>query len=353
LRTAFFYGGRDIRVEDVPDPKPEPDEVIVRIRSAGVCGSDLHNYRGRRAPTLPIPWQQGHELAGEIVELGADVAGFRVGQRVGIEAEHLVGCGRCRWCRNGQYHICPDRGMRRGARHGSHGFSELDACAASNVKPLPDHVSFDAAALLDCYACGVHAVNRTPVEDGEPVAIIGTGAIAMTLGQVIRATSRAHVVMIGIRREPLEVALRSGAADEVVVGEADQAVDAMFALTGGEGAATTFETVGGTAQLLAQATRMTRRGGAISVLGLFTEPQTLDSGLGMARELTIRWSNSFGSWKGASEHGTALELAASGKLNPDPIITHHFSLEAIGEAFAAADGKAESGAIRVMVHPAG
>ena len=86
-----------------------------------------------------------------------------VGQRVGVEPMHLVGCGRCRQCRRGDYHICPQRGIRNGQRHGSAGFSELDLVTEANVYPLPDHVSLDAASLLDVYGCGVHAINRVPL----------------------------------------------------------------------------------------------------------------------------------------------------------------------------------------------
>ncbi|MEX0762898.1 MAG: alcohol dehydrogenase catalytic domain-containing protein [Dehalococcoidia bacterium] len=350
MKAALFYGGRDIRIEELPVPEPGPDEVLVRVRSAGVCGSDLHNYRGNRPPTQSVPWQQGHELAGEIVKLGSLVTGLEPGQRVGIEAEHLIGCGRCRHCLEGQNHLCPDRGIRNGERHGSRGFSEYDVCAAPNVYPLPESISMDAAALLDCYACGVHAINRAPMVPGDTVAIIGAGAIALTLGQVAKASGAGRVLMVATRRQPLDVALASGAADDVVVNSEQSPVDAIRDATDGEGAAITFETVGGNAQLITQAMDMTRRGGVVSILGLFTAPQQIDASVGMARELTLKWSNSFSTWDGVPEYKTALNLMTAGRLNPEPIITHHFPLEQISEAFAAADDKRSSGAIRVMVH---
>jgi threonine dehydrogenase-like Zn-dependent dehydrogenase len=163
MKASLFYGEKDIRVEDQPTPEPGPGEVLIGIKAAGVCGSDLHNYRGNRPSTNDVPWEQGHELAGVVEALGPGVDNFAVGDRVGIEAEHLVGCGHCRECKRGDYHICPERGIVHGAKHGSHGFSSHDVTLATNCFPLPDHVSFDEAAILDCYACGVHAVNRTPV----------------------------------------------------------------------------------------------------------------------------------------------------------------------------------------------
>lgn len=351
MKTALFYGGRDIRVEEVPVPEPGMGEALIRVHAAGVCGSDLHNYRGHRESTNDVPWQQGHELSGEIAAVGSGVAGLEVGQRVAVEAEHLLGCGDCEWCDAGQNHLCDRRGFRNGRKHSSHGFSQYDVCVAENLHPISDSISFGAAALLDCYACGVHAMNRSPVAEGKAAAIIGAGAIAMTLGQVLKASGVEKVIMIGTRREPLKAAVESGAADVPICIADEDPVAAVMAATGGEGAAVTYETVGGRGQLISQAMSITRTGGSVSVLGLFTKPQEIDAGVAMQRELSLRWSNSFSSWNGKSEFLTALELMEAGKLNPDPIMTHRFEIDQINEAFEAADKKADSGAIRVMVIP--
>jgi threonine dehydrogenase-like Zn-dependent dehydrogenase len=353
MKTAYFYGGADIRVVEEEIPSPGAGEVLFKVMSAGVCGSDLHNYRGHRTRE-DVPWQQGHELSGVIAGLGEGVTGLEIGQRVGIEAEHLLGCGVCRLCLDGQYHLCPDRGVRHGAKQSSHGFSQYDVCVVGNVTVLPDDVSFDGAALVDCYACGVHAMNRVPDISGQSVAIIGAGAIALTLGQVLRANGASRVISIGTREQPVEVAVASGAADVgVAISSGQDPVEAVLAATGGEGAAVTFETVGGQSQLIQQAVEMTRRGGVVSVMGLFTKPQTIDPAMAMEREVSIGWSNSFSRWNGESEFSTALGLMEAGRLNPDPIVTHHFSLDEIGLAFAKADDKRESGAIRVMISPWG
>ncbi len=348
MKTAYFYGGKDIRVVEEEIPTPGVGEILFKVMSAGVCGSDLHNYRGHRVRE-DVPWQQGHELSGVITGLGEGVTGFEIGQRVGIEAEHLLGCGECRLCLDGQYHLCADRGMRHGVRQGSHGFSEYDVCVAENVTVLPDDVSFVAAALVDCYACGVHAMNRVPDVSGQSVAIIGAGAIALTMGQVLKANGASKVILIGTRQQPVDVAIAAGSADIGVVSANEDAVEAVLAATDGEGVAVAFETVGGQSQLIQQAVEMTRRGGVVSVLGLFTKAQTIDPSAAMEREVSIQWSNSFSSWKGEREFGTALDLLKAGKLNPAPIVTHHYPLEDIEEAFAVADDKRTSGAIRVMV----
>ena len=351
MKAALFYGEKDIRVEDRPTPEPGPGEVLIGIKSAGICGSDLHNYRGNRAATQDVPWEQGHELSGVVEALGPGVESLKVGDRVGIEAEHLVGCGHCRECKRGDYHICPQRGMVNGARHSSHGFSSHDVTLARNCFPLPDHVSFDDAAILDCYACGVHAVNRTPVPVDGTTVIVGAGAIALTLGQVAKACGAGRVIMVGTRAEPLQTAVECGAADEYIVNADEDPVQGVLDRTEGEGAEVVFETVGGEAQLIAQCMAMARRGGAVSVVGLFTQPQTLDSqAQGMAKELVLTWSNSYSSWRGISEYQTALDLLASDRLYAGPIITHRFRQSQIAEAFAAADDKRASGAIRVVIN---
>ncbi len=355
MKAALFYGGPDIRVEELPRPEPGPGEVLVRVRAAGICGSDLHGYR-RPAPAAspgqpPAGRQSGHELMGTVAALGPGVAGLAIGQRVGIEPEHLIGCGQCVYCRRGDEHLCPMRGRPHGERHGSHGFSEYDVCAARNVHPLPDTVSDDAAAILDCYACAVHAVHRVRVAPHQTAVVIGTGAIGMNVGQVVRASGARRVLMTGTRPEPLAIARAAGAADAGVAGSEGDPVAAVLDLTGGEGADVVFETVGGSAPTLEQAVQMARRGGTVCVLGIFTAPPALDVSAAYRKELTITWSNSYSTWDGLSEYEIALDLLASGRVRAEPLITHHFPLDAIAQAFAAAADKRASGAIKVLVHP--
>jgi threonine dehydrogenase-like Zn-dependent dehydrogenase len=351
MKAAIFYGGQDIRIEQTPIPEPATGEVLFRVLSAGICGSDLHPYRGQSPFGTREPHQRGHELSGEIVALGADVSGLCVGQRIGIEAEHLLGCGTCRYCLRGDNHLCARRGYRHGERQESHGFAEYDVCLATNCHPLPDHVSADAAAILDCYACGVHALNRVHLTPNATIAVLGTGAIGMTLGQVAKAYGVGRVIMVGTRQAPLEVAKAAGAADAGVAHDAGNAAEAVLDMTDGAGVDAVFETVGGNAPTINQAIDMACRGGVMSILGVFTQAQEVDVKTAYSKELHLQWSNSFSRWQGVSEYQMALDLMAAGRLNAAPIMTTHFPLDRIGEAFAAANDKKSSGAIKVMVHP--
>lgn len=354
MKAALFYGGRDIRVAELPDPTPGPGEVLIRVRAAGVCGSDLHPYRGADpwGASGSGPRRAGHELAGTVAALGAGVAHLDVGQPVGVEPMHLVGCGRCRQCRRGDYHVCPTRGQQAGQRRGSAGFSELDLAVAENVYPLPDGVSVDVASLLDVYGCGVHAINRIPLRASEYVCVVGTGPIGLTMGQVARAAGAKRVVMIGRRDEPLAFARSVGAADAVVNNTRVADLEAAVAdLTDGELCDAVFETVGGTEDTLAQSVAAAAFGGRIGIIGAFWGNVAVAYRAANRKELDLRWCNSYATWHGKREFQIALEMVAEGRVAAAPLITHRYPLAEIDAAFRAADDKRASGAVKVLVEP--
>ncbi|MFH1086267.1 MAG: alcohol dehydrogenase catalytic domain-containing protein, partial [Chloroflexota bacterium] len=242
MKAALFYGGQDIRVTELPDPTPGPGEVLVRVRAAGICGSDLHGYRAGAAAARREPGTSGHELAGVVVGLGAGVTTPTLGQRVAIEPLHLIGCGACRWCRAGQYEMCPTRGVVAGARRHSSGFAELDVAPVANCVPLPEAISLEEAAILDVYACAVHAAQRVPAGPMDDVAIIGTGPIGLAAAEMYRALGVRRVIVLGRRDAALQKALAFGTDVTVNVATTDP-VQAVRDLTGGLGAQVVIEAV--------------------------------------------------------------------------------------------------------------
>ena len=362
MKAALFYGGDDIRVRDVPTPVPGPGQALVRVLAAGVCGSDLHGYRVRTrrvsdAPRRPPaqPTLKGHELAGEIAALGPGVEGLEVGQRVGVEPGHLVSCGRCRWCRRGDTQQCSELGLLNGVRVHSTGFAEYSLEAAAHCYPLPDDLSIEEAAILDVYAVAVHALHRVPVRPTDTVAVLGTGAIGLATAQVARAAGAGRVIVIGRRKEPLAVARQLGCDSTVntalLEGGSEDVGLAVRAITAGRGADVVYEAVGGQADTLAQALQVAARGGRVGVVGAFGDPQGVDARLCMRHELSLHWVWSYGLWEGVPEYQIALQGLIGGRIDAAPLITHHFPLARIGEAFAAADDKRASGAIKVIVLP--
>ena len=284
------------------------------VGAAGVCGSDLHHYRGINPWGQPLRLvdRRGHELAGIVVEVGSAVKGVRLGQRVGVEPLHLLGCGHCRPCGQGAYNVCQTRESGDMPRRRSVGFAEFDVAPAASLFPLPEHVALDVGAIIDVYACAVHALNRLPLQDMNAVVVIGTGAVGLTLGQVARAAGARKVIVVGRRDEVLKVALEVGAADEVVNSNSiNDLGQAVRELTAGAGGDAVIETVGGEGDTIGQAVAAAAYGGNVIVMGCFWRDVTVSYHEAAAKEIALRWSNGYASWRGQREYQMALDLIAS------------------------------------------
>lgn len=344
MRAARFYGGKDIRVETIPDPSPRPNEALVAVGAAGICGSDLHGYRRSAAAGAP-PRTPGHELAGVVLALGPDAGGWAVGQRVAVEP--LVGCGRCRYCLSGDYHLCPGLEHIGGARPG--GFAELVAVPTDRLYALPDAISYDQASLLDVFAVAVHALTRVPVQPSERVVVIGAGAIGIAIAQAA-AASGGVVAVVGRRDAPLHIAFETAGALGINSAREDP-VAAVQAWSDGRGAEVVFEAVGGSGDTLDLALRLAAPHGRVGAVGSFQAPQSLDVRLGYRRELSLHWVWSYAHRGARPEFAIALEMLERGQFKAEPLITHRYPLERIADAFAAADDRAASQAIKVLVIP--
>jgi 2-desacetyl-2-hydroxyethyl bacteriochlorophyllide A dehydrogenase len=345
MKAARFYGGKDIRVETVPDPEPGPGQVLVRVRAAGICGSDLHGYRAPNPQASAAPRTSGHELAGEVVGLGRGVKSLKVGDRVGVEP--LIGCGECEHCGWGQYHLCAKLEHIGGARSG--GFAELTVAPEEKAYLLPEHVSYDEASILDVLAVAVHALTIVPVEPAERVVVVGTGAIGLSIANMA-ALAGASVAVVGRRQGPLDVAAEIAGAYGVDSSQVDP-VEAVMEWSNGRGADIVYEAVGGTADTLNLSVQMTGAKGTVGVVGSFRTPQTIDTRLALRREMTLAWVWSYALRRERPEFDIALDLLARGLLKAEPLITHRFPLDRIGEGFVAADKKSEYESIKVLVLP--
>ena len=351
MKAAMFYGGKDIRVEELPDPVPGPGEVLIDVQAAGICGSDMHGYRVRpENPWFPYPHTDGHELAGVVAALGPGVSKLKVGDRVGVEPLHLIGCGSCRWCRLGHYEACPTRGTVDGVRRHSSGFAQLDVAPEENCYLLPDDLPMEAAAILDVYACAVHVAHRVPVNPSYNVVVVGAGAIGLSAAEAYKALGARQVIVVDVVDQALAKA-KEVAADQVVNSAQVDPVQAVKDLTNGQGADIVIEAVGGRAPTFANDLHMVARTGTLGIIGMYSLPQTLDSQEAMAKQMQITWINSYGAWEGVPEFRIAMDMMASGRFHPLQLVTHRFPLDDIAAGFAAADNKRDSGAIKVVVIP--
>jgi 2-desacetyl-2-hydroxyethyl bacteriochlorophyllide A dehydrogenase len=334
--AAIFHGPRDIRVEERPDPEPEAGEALVRVRAAGICGGDLHEFRAGRqlyGVSYPRP-PQGHELAGDVVAVGAGVEHIAPGDRVAVMP--MVGCGACDRCAAGRFSLCARLEHIGVARSG--GFAELCLAPAANLYALPDALSYEEGALLDCTAVAVHALHRVPVGRGERVAVLGAGAIGQAVAQAAKAAG-AHITVVGRRAAALALARELGADAVVDLGAGDAPPEGMDAV---------YETAGG-ADLLQRAAAAAGPGGRIGLVGETFERAELDVPAALSRELTLAFVWSYDIHEGEDEFAAALELARAGTVRLEQIVTHRFELAAIVEAFETAADRARSGAVKVIV----
>lgn len=324
---------------------PGADWVRARVRMAGICGTDLRHWE-KAEPELHC-CIMGHELAGEVVEVGADVSRVAVGDRVLIES--VLGCGQCEWCRVQQYNRCPDLYPTRRASV-SRAYAEEVVGPQHKFHRLPDHVGYDDAALLDTYAVALHAQHLSGLTINARIAIIGAGPIG--LGQLMLAkASGAEVLIIDTLPHALALAQRLG-ADHIVHSRREDPEQAIRAMTGNRGADIVFECAGGEAMpdTLPLATRLARRGGRVVIVGGFDAGESaipLEWQRIQMAEITLIPSASFAFHDLYSEQATVLDLLARGTLRTQELITHRFPLDRINDAFETAQDRRRTGAIFV------
>jgi L-iditol 2-dehydrogenase len=335
-------------IEDVERPTlPTPNFVLARVRVAGICGTDLRHWKV--CDRHLAGHIMGHELAGEVVEVGADVQHVKPGDRVVIET--VMGDGTCPYCNVQRYNICEHLYDVR-TKFVSRAYAEYVAGPSHKFYKLPDHVSFEEAALVDTLSVCLHAQHVGKLQINEKVAVVGAGCIG--LGQLMLAkASGADVIITDVKDSGLEMAKALG-ADEVVNSAREDPVERVKAFTGGRGADIVFECAGGEAMpmTLPQATKMARRGGRVVIVGGFDAGEMsipLEWQRIQMSEINLLPSASFAYHDIYAEQGMVVELISSGKLNVGKLITHRFKLDQINEAFQTAQDKDRTGAIFVAI----
>src|SRR6185437_15339326 len=208
-------------LEDFPVPTLQPDEVLVRVRACGICGSDVHGMDGSSGRRIP-PIIMGHEAAGTIAEVGASVTGWKKGDRVTFDS--TISCGECWHCRRGEINLCENRrvlGVSCGEyrRHGA--FAEYVAVPQRILYRLPDNLSFEQAAMVEAVSVAVHAVERTPLSLNAAVAVVGAGMIGLLAVQVLRARGCGKIIAIDLDEGKLVLAKKFGATHTLLASETD------------------------------------------------------------------------------------------------------------------------------------
>ena len=348
MKAALKTADGRFEIAEVERPIiPTSDFVLARVRVAGICGTDLHHWN-KAEPELECHIV-GHELAGEVVEVGEDVTDLKPGDRVVIET--VMGDEVCDYCRIQRYNICEHLYDVR-TKYVSRAYGEFVCGPQRKFYKLPDHVSFEEAALIDTFSVCLHAHHRANVGVNQKIAIIGAGPIG--LGQLqLAKMSGADVLIIDRVGSSLDLAKDLG-ADAIVDSAQEDVVARVMDFTGGRGADVCFECAGGLSmpETLPLATKLVRRGSKVVVVGGFDAGEIaipLEWQRIQMSEIEIIMSASFAYRDIYPEQGMVLDLLAKGKLDAKILITHRFALDDINDAFETADAKEETGAVFVAI----
>lgn len=332
MRAAVLFGPNDLRIVSKPVPRPARDEVLVRVAMCGACGTDV------AIQSEPFPGQPpfgsftpGHEWTGTVVGRGAGVDEVDIGDRVAIHVHH--GCGRCQNCLTGSYTACENYGNREKGHSApgfttDGGFAEYVVHNISCIYPLPDNLSWEESVLISTAGTSVYGLDRAGgMVAGDSVVVIGPGPVGIMTAQVARAMGATNVIVVGTRQERLDLAAALGATD-IVNSVTHDAVSEIRRLTGGRGADMVIESSGDprTPNLGLQ---MLRRGGKLLILAFYKDPVSFNLGVANREEISLVTSRG----EGRRAVGRALQLAATGLISGERLVTHRFPLEQIQAGF--------------------
>lgn len=325
MRAARFYKvGESLKIDNIPVPGLEPEEVLVDIKACGVCGSDIHIVYEGVTPTSYSPIILGHEPSGVIADLGPDVKGWKIGERVTINP--FLTCGKCINCLSGNSQICLSR--RVIGIHTEGGLAEFLKIPAENLVGLPENIPFDQGGIaVDAVATPFHAVtNRGALKVGEKVAVFGCGGLGIHGVQISKVCGASLVIALDTIDSALERAKKVG-ADEVINPRTEESSKKIKELTGGMGVDLAVEFIG-LKETIEQAVGCIRVGGRVVVVGLGPDEVILPPPTQIVRsELSLL--GSYGST--TSEIQSVIDLVASGKLDLSESITERFPLEEVNE----------------------
>lgn len=329
MQAAVFHEpGTPLSIETVPDPEPGPGELVLRVKSCGICGSDLH--AAALPPGLPRGTVMGHEFAGEVVEIATDVAGsvdndWQLGDRVC--ALPYIGCGRCQACLSGDGTRCGTlRTTGLGQLPGA--YAEFVRVGAGEALRLPESVSYQQGALVEPLSVGLHAVNEARLEPGANVLVIGAGPIGLATANWARFFGARHVIVSEKAAGRLELAERFGATG--VIDASKEVVAAAFHKQAGRGPDVIFECVG-VPGMLQQCIMMAPARSRVVVVGVCMQPDTIVPGMAIVKEISLHFVVAYRK----QDFELTVEMLRGGRIGGDAMVTDVVSLDGFTEAFEA------------------
>jgi 2-desacetyl-2-hydroxyethyl bacteriochlorophyllide A dehydrogenase len=344
MRAVTFRAPGEVQVDEVSDPELiADDDAIVRVQASGICGSDLHIYHGR--VQIEPGFVIGHEFVGEVVATGDDVSRVSSGDRV--LGTYGTACGGCFYCRREEFHKCDEarvfgHGKALGALQGAQAELLLVPHANLTLRKVPDGLSDDVALFAgDVMGTAYHAIDSRPLTEGESVAILGLGPVGLCAVQAAKAAGASEVIAIDTVEDRLRMAESFGATP-VHLTEQDPRGE-VKQLTEGRGVDLAVDAVGHP-EALDLALRLARKAGTVSATGVYAERADVHMGVLWIKALTMTSGHA-----NVIKHvDPVLELLASGKLDPAPLVTHHMGLDEAPEAYRVYDNKE---ALKIVLTP--
>ncbi|XP_044735411.1 sorbitol dehydrogenase-like [Chrysoperla carnea] len=339
--TAVLYKKEDLRLEQRPIPVPKDDEVLLRMDSVGICGSDVHYLvHGRIAHfVVDKPMVIGHEASGIVDKVGKNVKSLKPGDRVAIEPG--VPCRVCTFCKTGKYNLCDEMVFCATPPYDGN-LTRYYTHPADFCFKLPDHVSMEEGALLEPLSVGVHACRQANVMIGDSVLILGSGPIGLVNILAAKSMGASTIIITDIVDSRLAKAKELGATHTINTKSITKVKEHIEKLLG-DLPNKTIDCVGAEATIRL-GIEATRAGGNLVVVGLAADEVKIPMAYALSREITI-----LGVFRYCNDYPLALDIVASGKVNVKPLITHHYTLEETLEAFETAR-TGRGNAIKVMIH---
>jgi L-idonate 5-dehydrogenase len=336
MRAAVLHAAKDLRIEPVEAAPPEPHQVEVRIEAGGICGSDLHYYQdgGFGTVRLKEPMILGHEIAGVVSRVGADVAAVRAGTRVAVNPSRP--CNACRYCLEGKQQHCLNMlfyGSAMRFPHVQGGFREVLTCDATQAVPVPAAMSAAQAAFAEPFAVCLHAVNRAGPLLGKRVLVTGAGPIGALTIIAARRAGALEVVATDVAEATLKVARQVGADATVNVSEKD----ALARYEADKGYFDVMFEASGNARALASGLTIVRPMGIVVQIGIAGAEMSLPINMVVAREIELR-----GTFRFHAEFALAVALIGNGLVDVMPLLSATVPLEQANEAFALAADRSKA-----------
>jgi len=335
---TFTEKGKYEYRQDYPVPKPADKDVIVDVSECGLCGTDVHIYRGEFEANFPVVI--GHEFSGIVKEVGSEVSKFSPGERVTVNPNTI--CNRCEFCRSGRENLCvtlPGLGVNSDG-----GFAEYARVPERCVYSIPEEVSFTEAAFAEPLSCAINGINNARIEKGDDVLVLGSGPTGLLLTQLAKISGAAKVVSTAKRAERLEMAAKLGATDTIDVNEVDL-VEAAQDVLENTGADVVIEAVGAE-KTMKQSVQLAKPGGRVVWFGV-ASPELeipIKPFEVYRKEMTIQ-----GSFVNPYTTQDAIDLMAENKVEVEDLVTHRYELKQFDRAittYAEDDSR-----IKIMMEP--